>query len=328
MLLSFVLFASVTATDNFGVSEEAPKPEGSQPSASSPRDPFEEKLDPERERFHRRERPGEKCPKVVSEWLGPAMVAQIFFCVLAVRCCACGIGVWECTSWSKQMEERFSANSRLPVSEIARDLEFGAMVGQPLDQQCDCFTDMESCLCAFCCFHLFLAQIYEKLLGPKGSCRVLTIIFCTLTFFGQTLPGASEALASEKGFCISHVFLAPLVWDLLGIISIAVTFRIVLVYRGRYAINRGSFFGMLLETVFCLHCTVAQISRHVYMYRRRGARACNCSATGDSGQEYWLWDKGSWPAEVQQDEQQLREVHGSNIAHAPGISLASQEHVA
>jgi len=76
------------------------------------------------------------------------------------------------------------------------------------------------------------------------------------------------------------------IWDVLGVISIVVMFHIVLVYRGRYAINRGSFLGMLLETVFCLHCTLAQVSRHIYMYRRRNVRACNCSATGDSGQEY------------------------------------------
>jgi Cys-rich protein (TIGR01571 family) len=325
MTLLLFLVAAVAATDNFGVSE-APAKEESQERPSRPDGPpnplFDEKaMEEERERRDR-------CPKLVSSWLGAVMVAQIFFVVLTVRCCACGLGIWECKSYSKQMEERFQANSRLPVSEIARDLEFGAMVGQPLDQQCDCFTDMESCVCAFCCFHLFLAQLYEKLLGPKGSCKILTIVFCTLTFIGETAPGLSMALTSEKGFCFSKVFVAPLVWDLLGIISIVVMFRIVLVYRGRYAINRGSFFGMLLETIFCLHCTLAQISRHIYMYRRRGARACNFSATGDSGQEYWLWDKASWPSEVQQDERELQTTHGNQIAHGTGVSLASQEHLA
>merc|ERR1719379_95013 len=322
MFLLFTVFAIAAATDNFGVSEEPTKGE-SRPDHA----------DWDRDRQRRRERdPFEQrdiCPKLIASWLGPAMVAQIFLMVMGIRCCACCIGIWECNSYSKQMEERFSANSRLPVSEIAQDLEFGAMVGQPLDQQCDCFTDMESCLCSFCCFHLFLAQLYEKLVGPKGSCKILTILFCTFTFIGQTLPASGLVFMGEQGFCFSRVFLAPLVWDVLGVISIVVLFRIVLVYRGRYAINRGSFFGMLLETVFCLHCTLAQISRHIYMYRRRNVRACNCSATGDSGREYWLWDKASWPTEVQQDTEQLTTVHGNNqIAHAPGFSLASQEHVA
>lgn len=327
MRLLLLVLTAVAATDNFGVSEATEKDrEGDRER------PFGEKELSERDRERLeslRRGEGDECARVVRRWLGVEMVAQIFLIVLSVRCCACGIGILECKTYSKKMEERFQANSRLPVSEIAKDLEFGAMVGQPLDQQCDCFTDLESCLCSFCCFHLFLAQLYEKLLGPRGSCRTLTILFCALTFLGQTLPVLGMAFTDEKGFCFSRVFLAPLVWDILGIISIVITFRIVLVYRGRYAINRGSFFGMLLETVFCLHCTIAQISRHIYMYRRREVRACNCSATGDSGQEYWLWDKASWPAEVhQQDEEQLTTYHGNQIAHNNGFSLASQEQVA
>merc|ERR1719161_814050 len=212
-----LVFAVAAATDNFGVSEEPSKPE-ERPTGSRP-DPLGSLGERDAERRERFEERRDPCPKIVTNWLGAAMVANIFLFVLAVRCVACSPGIWECKSYSKQMEERFSANSRLPVSEIARDLEFGAMVGQPLDQQCDCFTDMESCLCAFCCFHLFLAQIYEKLLGPRGSCRTLTILFCALTFLGQTLPVLGMAFTDEKGFCFSRVFLAPLVWDILGIIS-------------------------------------------------------------------------------------------------------------
>ena len=59
------------------------------------------------------------------------------------------LGVWLltvvlCRKWFADHDDQFRSNAALPPTEIARELESGAVVGQPRDQLCDCVNDCGS----------------------------------------------------------------------------------------------------------------------------------------------------------------------------------------
>jgi Cys-rich protein (TIGR01571 family) len=211
-----------------------------------------------------------------------------------------------CRKWFTEHEDQFATNERIAPSEIAQELESGAMVGQPRDQLCDCVNDCGSCVCAFYCYPCMMGQVYEKLIGPRGVCVKLMIVLGWLyvwttlatSIWLSNLGAMVDQHKIDEGEWGKWYFLTETLNTVAKAIAFVVTFRILVRFRARYGISTASLFGTLVETFFCPWCILAQIARHIHNYAGTNTSVwCDLSPTGDGrdGEAWWLWDKTSWP---------------------------------
>jgi len=164
----------------------------------------------------------------------------------------------------------------------------------------DCMDDVPSCLYGCCCPCIPIAQLYEKMLGPKGRCVIVAVILLVFNFgiyvFSQAyytnLPKAclTDAIHKDEtdmskdcarhpgGLEIHNLFVALYVLS-----SSYLLCRIRGTVRGLYGIPEGTC-GTMEDcccSFWCLHCALCQTMRHVYAYDKTGGSAWNMTSTGD-----------------------------------------------
>ena len=87
------------------------------------------------------------------------------------------------------------------VAVAAEGLEIGgATSGEMKDGLCDCCSHHKSCCAVFWCPSVVFAQLFEKLLGPKGACIA---IFTLLQVVGYLAYAASQGAADDDGGGVS-----------------------------------------------------------------------------------------------------------------------------
>ena len=84
------------------------------------------------------------------------------------------------------------------VTPAAESLEIGggSTAGEMKDGLCDCCSHHKSCCAVFWCPSVVFAQLFEKLLGPKGACIA---IFTLLQVVGYLAYAASQGAADGLG---------------------------------------------------------------------------------------------------------------------------------
>lgn len=61
------------------------------------------------------------------------------------------------------------------------------------EQLCGCFEDLCICLSVWCCPWITLAQLYERVIGPKGTCQKVAAVLATFLALGYIFHAIGTA---------------------------------------------------------------------------------------------------------------------------------------